>query len=265
MKRSIQSCSLLVILTCQAHAGLVFYSDFEGNGLDKSGFGNHVTWVGSQNYVSSAHGQAIRFDNAIGNVAATHYGKIPNSVSIRSLETSSFTVGFYMSVTDNSQLNGRLFGGGFGGAQIVFDYNAQTVPGAYGQLMDNSSQAVTTQPFAASNPNMVVTDGAWKWSFLVLDRQAGEMRQYVDSNLVAVAAFSSLDAINFPELFIGAVAGQTAYAARLTSLDDLAIWNHALTDEEIEEVVTNGVVPEPVTLIGLGAGLAFILKRRKKR
>ena len=264
MRRSILSCSLLCVLVSPVSAGLVFYSDFNGNGLDQSGYGNDVNWVGSQTYVSSPHGQAIRFDNPFGNAAATHYGRVPNSASIRSLESSSLTVAFFMSTADSAQQNGRVFGGGFAAPQLVFDYNAQFVPGAYGQLLDNSFQAVSTQPFATSNPNMIITDGGWRWSFLVVDRINGEMRQYVGSSLVATASFTSLDSINFPELLIGAVAGQTTSAARLTSIDDLAIWNHALTQEDIDGIVETGeVVPEPATMAILGIGIACFVRQRK--
>lgn len=242
-------------------SSLIYHSTFDHNANDISGYGNHGQIVGNPTFVSSPFGTAIEFNNPFGFQPANQYVKLPNSVSIRSLETSSFTLQFRIWTIDSAQQNGRIFGGGWGTPQIVFDYNAQLTPGAHGQIHDNQMRMVSLQPQASSNPNMIITDGVWRWVSVVLNRNTKTFSQYHDKVLVAQTSFTELDAINFPELYIGAVAAQIDYGARQTRLDDVAMFNRALTQEEIDETVDRGVVPEPCTLLGIAV---FIAKRRRK-
>jgi hypothetical protein len=266
MKRSFLSFSLLCLLVSPAAAGLVFYSGFNGNGLDHSGFGNDITWVGSQNYVSSLHGQAVSFNNPFNFVPATNYGIIPNSTSIRTLEQSSLTVMMLTKIADTAQQNGRLFGGGGSSSQIAFDYSAQLTAGAYAQIRDINGQTVSIEPQARTNGNLVITNDTWIWSTFVLDREAKILKQYKGSELVASESYSDFGKIDFPALYVGSIAQQTnGYGARLTLLDDLGIWNHALSEGEIEGVIDHGVVPEPCTIFALSLGFAYMVKSSKRK
>lgn len=97
----------------------------------------------------------------------------------------------------------------------------------------------------------------------MLDRSAGELRQYVDSTLVAAIPFGPFSSVILSDLSIGRIAFNTTFGARLTAVDDFRFYDQALTTGEVNALV-HGAVPEPSSIVLLASGLAFVLVRFRR-
>lgn len=122
-------------------------------------------------------------------------------------------------------------------------------------------------------------DGRWH-HIVAISELAVSTRLWVDGGLVAVGGPAFIDDIGnsdppAPDLFIGANP-QTGAQNRewRGQIDDTAIWNRALTNDEIAEIYTGGqagrslgdlIVPEPATGLIALAGLAAFVCRRPRR
>lgn len=249
------------LLAGQTQAVLVCAYDFDGNLLDSSGFGNDGVMSGTASYVASQGGQAIAFNNASGNSSPTRL-TIPNSTSVRTLENSSFSFAIRYRSSDTGGQNGRLFGGGWGGPQIVYDYNAGASASATFQIQDSNGQ-VLNAGWQNSNPGAITTTGQWLWGIGVLDRENQNMRVYVNNQLIEQTNFSSLGSIAFPALTLGAVHGQLQSSATMTDVESFRLYNHALSPDEVGDLVQT--VPEPGTMVVLASAALLVGWRRRRR
>lgn len=244
-------------LVAISSASQIIDYDFVGNATDGSGLNNHGVVHGNPSF----SGSTINFNNP-SQGSATQWVEIPNSTSVLNLAATSFTFGMLMKVQDTSGQVGRAFGGGWNEPQIAFVYNATGVPHAYWQVRDDMGNSVTTRDALFGNPLANITDGVWRWSFGVLDRNAKQIRQYVNDTKIAEVNFSSLAPIHFPGLNIGSILHQESSAAMLMSVDRFVLFDEALTDQRITDFVNP--VPEPTTVVAL-TGLFVAFVRRRKR
>ncbi len=250
------------LITCfflNANAALIVDYKFDDNAQDSSGLGNHGTIIGNAAFTNSPQGRAISFNNPLGNTAATQWVEIPNSASILALAPSSLSFAILYRSIDTDQVNGRLFGGG-ASSQLAYVYNATNVDEAYTRIDDVNGQLVTSREDVIGDPNAYTTDGNWHWGIGVLDRNAGVFRQYVDLHLVAEVSFTNLANIDIHNLTIGNISNQATSSARLTDVDRFMLFNHALSPEEVGELVNP--VPEPGVFVALACGFALSLRRK---
>jgi len=229
--------------------GLVAYYPFDGNANDASGNGNDGVITGNVVYVQGRNDldQAVYFNNPYGSVTANQYMSLPYSQSIQNMESSSFTISIFYKTTDNFQYNGRLFGNA---PYFVMDYNAGNKAQAYSHVSDGSNNYYVAKS-ADNNPNAITTDGQFHWQSLVLDRENNSLSQYIDGNLIDVTDISAIESINLNGLVLGASRVPDTYGARLTAVDELRLYNRALSESEIKQlagidpgcdVVSNGLV-----------------------
>jgi len=263
MRSLFLSAALLALCAAPGIANPIVHYNFDGNALDSSGLGNHGTIIGSPQFVAGTADQAIRFDNPLGQVIATQYVALPNSASILALQNSSFTFAIQYRSTDAAMTNGRLFGRNPlspPGSELTFVYNAGNVPEAYASVSDTNNKKMVTLSNVRGNLLAVTTDGQWHWGVVVLDRAAGELRQYVDTTLVASVDFAELGPVLFSDLSIGRINLNPTFGARLTAVDDFQLYDRALSAGEVRAlVVPAAAIPEPGSLFLLGAGLMGVL------
>jgi len=242
------------LFAASSSAGLVVHYDFNGNTLDSSGLGNNGTIFGNPAFVAGQIDQAIYFNNPIGQQVATQYVSLPNSASILALQNSSFTFAINYLSNDTTINNGRLFGRQpSSGSFIGFGVNSGALETSTG-VRDTTCHALDTLPVVSGNPIARTSDGQWHWGIVVLDRAAGELRQYVDTNLVATVPFGAFDSVTLSDLNIGRIAFNTTFGARLTAVDDFRLYSQALTTAEVNQLVN--AFPEPSSLVSAAMGLA---------
>jgi len=227
---------LPVLVQADLTSGLVAYYTFNGTVNDESGNGNHGTIYGNIEYVDGKKGQAIFLNNPIGYTSITQYVTIPYSQSISDLESSSFTIAILYKSTDTVQQNGRLFGNGgpfYPNTGICMDYNAIAHPQAYSSVSDGIYRYSVAE-YSDSNPDAITTDGQFHWQTLILDRDNKLIKQYIDNNLIETTPINSLSSIRFDGLVLGATEIGDTYGSRLTTVDEVRIYNRALTETEIQ-------------------------------
>jgi len=217
------------------NSGLVAYYPFNGNANDESGNDNHGTVHGAVSYVEGESGdQAIYIDNPHGDTGLqiTQYVEIPYSQSLADLEDSSLTIYILYRSTDTDQVNGRLFGHK---PYLVMDYNAGRNVQAYAHVGDAENTYLVADE-ADNDPNAVTTDGKYHSQILVLDRENKIAKQYVDNFLIDTAQTDSLGSLNLDSLVLGATSPYDTSGSRLTSVDEVRIYDRPLSEAEIQEL-----------------------------
>ena len=89
------------------------------------------------------------------------------------------------------------------------------------------------------------------------------MKVYVDGNMITSGTLSSS---------LATPSGTTFYLADFTTvmgnygglIDDVAVFNRALTDQEVLDIASGGAIPEPSSVLLALVGLAATLLHRRK-
>ncbi len=251
-----------LMLTTPVSAGLVAHYQLDGNVNDSSGFGNHGTLTGAPNFVASPGGQAIEFNNPVGFGIADQLMLLPNNFG--SLENASFSIAIRMRSIDTSQINGRLFGNNFSAAGMGFGYNREHSSNAGIFLRDTAVNGPSFFDNTAGSEGFVV-DGNWHWMVLVVDRSAQIATAWIDGNSQS-QSIAGLGATSFANLRLGALDDihsptGDAFGARNTWVDDLRIYDHALSSHEVGVLA----VPEPSAGLLTGSLLLVSLLIRTRR
>ena len=258
-----------------AQAGLVARYEFEGNVQDITGNGHNGQLFGGATFVPGPSGSAIHFLNPVGNALATQYVQLPNDPQITSLGirtstpgSGSFTVFMRVKSTDGAagHNNGRLFGVlNTGGSGLIINYNEGGSPGnstsAY--LYSNPGGAIGTNVNA---PAAYITDGLWHCVALSVNRLTDEAKYYVDNQLIQTLSLAGKGDYDLSNLAVGRNNGGngnptwTHFGARNTAVDDLRLYDTALTAQEIAHIC-----PEPTSFMLAAAGLvgAWMWRRRR--
>ncbi|MFN5621405.1 MAG: LamG-like jellyroll fold domain-containing protein [Flavobacteriales bacterium] len=229
-------------LSANLQTGLVGYWPFCGNANDESGNGN-------DGVVNGATLTEDRFGNAN---AAYGFDGVNNSIITPALLNASNDLTFSCWVNSNSESNQTILntiphtviGYGLnpwwaGSGNISFLYgNGQSA----GWSGDNSV-IVNPIPFLNTWVNHVIIKSGLHWKFL---ENNSVIYEFDSSNqpadIVAQLVFGHCD----PSICAETLSG---------SLDDIAIWNRALTPEEVQELYTGQPVTPPVTCTPLPSNL----------
>jgi hypothetical protein len=225
-----------VSLPSNLQQGLVGYWPFCGNANDESGNGN-------DGVVNGATLTEDRFGNA--NAAYGFDGS--NFITISDNDNLDLVSDFSIS----SWFNANSFpGNNFGGPINLIACKRNSTPsniidgfGGYGIWETNGAHVVSTQSFPnAGTQNYPSTDfniqtSNW-YSYTVTYNDTTDSLIYFLNGQVIFQESVPLDIQNNPyDLFLGALGSTPTYFFD-GSLDDIGIWNRALTAEEVQELYT---------------------------
>jgi len=207
---------------------LVLHYTLTKGAADQSGLGHDGVVVGDPVFEPNQCGDGVRFENPLGSALATEYIILPD---LSEYGEGSFTIALRLRSMDVGEQNGRLFGNNFLSPGIAIGYNrggcttasiALRLPGETHILFD-----------ASAGPERVVTDGQCHWLVLVIDRKQQVVRGHVDGAVQSQVLISDA-AANMREFWLGAISEPAGsgrhYAARLTAVDELRVYNGALSE-----------------------------------
>jgi hypothetical protein len=256
--------SLLLTPPILAQASQVGYWGFEEAGgsttiIDSSGAGNNGILVNgdASTRVTGKVGNALLFNGTTG--AGSTRVVIPDSSSLDLSTAGSFAA--WVKPDDLNRDAPIVAKEGNGN----LTYWSGVFFGKFGVLLDrDGNQPWESGTTAARSFGMVTT----AWTFLASTWDGTNIRHYQDGVFVGQHAFSGPLFNSSESLAIGVNSGYN-FTAFKGIIDEVRIYNNALTEGEIEAIFLNTTpVPEPRTyaliLAGLGL-LAFAAHRRNKR
>jgi hypothetical protein len=207
-------------------SGLVGWWPFNGNANDESGNENNGT-VNGANLTSDRFGnsnQAYGFDG-VNDFIQTPNQTLTSSVSFSGwYNMSSFnTPGNDMFFVSNQSLSNDIYS-----ANIAFGF--RSYQGDYGH--STYVQSPLTGYYATNN---LPTTNVWHHIVCVFEN-GSYVKMYLDTVLVYsnLSVVSNLSTANLPLLFGGT--GTSAFYYYFGQLDDIGIWNRALTLQEITDL-----------------------------
>lgn len=229
-----------------ASAALVSHWQFEGNLNDAAG-SNAGTANGPLGYQSAVVGQGLDLNGGHVSVANPIAGGLESA--------SGFTVALFVNfetvVGGGSLVNLRTTSNNSG-----FSLEERfAVPGSVSFFLNTVGGASFDEIFS---------DGWQTGRFYHLavsyDAASKQMKMYRDGTQIAFGLSTNSGMVTDPghQFFIGrnAVNGTLSNS----TLDEVRFYNSALTDQEIAALA----VPEPMTVLGLAAGVALLARRKRK-
>jgi hypothetical protein len=254
--------TFLVSLVCaeaQANSltnGVLGYWTFNGTAVDASGNGNGLSLSGGASYGPGQYGQALSLDGALGSSAVQ-----PVNNTAFDLGAGDFTIQVWANANDLS-----------GSPVLVEKFSGQSGPGWTFYLSPNASgiQFYSNGTLLLS-PSAAIPTHAWQ--DYIVERQGSVLSMFFDGSLVATGSISgSLSASSNPLLIGARDAGDGRNFTFSGLIDNVGIWNRALSNAEIGALWNNGAgvqlsfaVPEPTTLWLLCTGLMGLVIVRCRR
>jgi len=245
MRTSIIVYSLTLIATLFAlpvfaqnlEEGLVGYWEFDGNADDSSGNGYHGTENGDPTYVPGKFDQAISFED----IGA--YVVVPNSEDIKLLSTGTYTASAY--VKPSNMNNGDILFHGLGCSTW-----ASWFLGIGGGEPDaplvasNFVFAVRTSNGSAyTGVNAKASEG--DWTHVAATYDGTTLKLYVDGEESDSVETADLPWNSNEQLHIGGDPGCGGRSWYTGLMDDVRIYNRALTADEIARVMRSGAAVSP--------------------
>ncbi|MCX5646847.1 MAG: discoidin domain-containing protein [Phycisphaerae bacterium] len=215
----------------------VAHWSFDGSGLDSSGNHNDAKPHGKISYVPGLHGPAAQFHGQ------GDYFQVANNAAIQLRSTQQFCVTAYVQPAGlNQQV--ILLRGRFGSSRASWSLAVQG---------DLPYPSVTLYPgsfvFGVRASNAIaptVATGAavaGQWAHVAATYDGATLKLYVDAILQSsVAAPRPYD--NASDLYIGGDPGGSGYSWYAGLVDDVYIFDQALTDEQVQEVMQGPIQPQ---------------------
>jgi hypothetical protein len=217
--------------------GLVGYWPFCGNALDESGNNNHGTVNGATLTTDrfGNQGSAYGFDG-------TNYISVPNSSTFSFDSSNNFSIAFWQKKTNTSNdwqvmlSHACSNGNGYGGYQLG--------------LNGNLSFELGTTANEIFNGGDIQVDN-WNFITLTMDRQSDTAKIFQNGSLVGkqiVLPNQTYSPTCSPSLLFGAERNYWNQYYFNGLLDDIAIWNRALSQQEITQLYNQGVCQTSITV-----------------
>jgi len=247
-------CSLTIgassILTAPAVADLLGYWNFDATPADASGNGRDLTLFGSAGYASGL------FDGALslpGDPAS--FAQRLSDDDVYDFGGGDFTVQAWVNFSSLS------------GEQVLIEkFSGESGPGwTLTKLTNHSVLFFGAGGFGLSTLSDVVVVGDWQQ---VVARRSGDLAT-IWINGVQQAEVGGLGSISDTAgpLFVGRRNPDDPRGFALNGLlDEVAIWNTALTDTQIRTLWNDGIgsrVPGPSSAALLALGCAYVTRRRR--
>lgn len=252
MSRIMCIAALFVFLVTIANAELVSSWNFdEGQGnvaIDSAG-GHDGTLINGPSWTSGKIGGALNFDDTDDQVY------VADTDSLDFGANDSFTL---MAWVKSDSKNATIFSKrGYNSDGYTSGY-CLNVHFATGQLWFAIEGNSDDQSYIKGETNLV--DGLWHHVAAVRDTVTDKLLLYVDGKIDATSVIdtTTTSLANNKPLRIGTMEDLYYQAFFDGSIDDMRIYNHALTEQEIVNIV-----PEPTTILLLTMGAFFVSKKRK--
>lgn len=213
--------------------------------VDSSGNGNDGTITGA-GWITGVLGGALSFDS-------NDSVFVPDIPGIE-FSTGSFTIALWVKITGGANEKCRILQNGTEGTAQEpgigrrYQLYYSTTDGQFYFNIDGNSDGDKSRIEFSKND---VATGQWLHLAAVRDRSLNKMLVYLDGMLKAVAWEHTGNIASPGEgLFIGnGPVGTGVFEGLAGSIDDVRLYNHALTDSEIGKLATLGrgaSVPQPV-------------------
>jgi hypothetical protein len=201
--------------------GLVGWWPFNGNANDESGNGNNGT-VNGATLTSDRNGNANSSYYFSGSSCNTSIDANVNTSSIN----SAFTISYWMMRVGNGCLNSRIWEfcpgpvGSVPGAFEAYWYNSTNIAGI-DQITSTSSVISTTTNALLDN----------NWMNVIYSNNGLQAKLWVNGSLVDSSTSTGI--ISLATNFSIGRMGHSAYDAFNGNIDDIVLWNRALTQQEV--------------------------------
>lgn len=236
---------LSISISSYAARDLVLYLPFnEGSGQianDLSKFKNNCSLKGNPKWIDGKFGKALEFDGKT-------WGEVPNSPSLQI--TDALTIETWV----------KLYGGGEG-TQSAVEKGSAWKDGEYNLAALYSNGTLLQMedlPANCADANIGSSVQDNKWHFLVGTWDGAVIRLYIDGKLDKEMACAGKLLTNDDPLFIGARGGTQRFL--VGALDEIKIYNYALSNDEINKDMLNPVITS-VSHIGRLATTWGLLKQ----
>ena len=219
-------------------SGLVAHYEFEGNANDSSGNGNHGTEYGGLTYADGVSGKAGKFASGLNTIigdTSGSYIEVNNNSSLQI--TDSITISSWVKIS-NSDYN--VYGNEWNSLLTKSSFGT-----SYGVMIARDSQDNTTLRFYHKGLTTDSTDMSWndfqinKWYFLTLTYDGIKTQIYLDGILKTSSITNGKIEKNSQNIIFGLnkYTQDAWYPYYLQGfLDDLRIYNRALSESEINEL-----------------------------
>jgi gliding motility-associated-like protein len=216
--------------------GLVGWWPFNGNAQDESGNGNHGTANGAA-LTSDRSGNlnsAFFFDGVSNSIDVLNNASLnienPNKISICYWINATSLSSTQLSFIVIKQTSGGINQDGFNsGVDILFNstFRIQNGPSSSSFTLNSPINSITTK----------------NWIFICQVWNGIEGRTYLNNNLVGQMQGFAVVGNNTSELKFGLPKIIDTYAKGFHGkIDDIGIWNRALTDSEIKDLYNSGTL-----------------------
>lgn len=237
-----------------ASAVLVSHWPGEGDANDVVDANHGILVNGATATAGGVVGQAFSFDGTDDGVS------VADSLSLDL--TGSFTIDAWVKFFSIAPTTQHWVAGKAGTYQMVVRADQRLAVAFFNPLTSSFVGAATTSP---------VPTGVFVHLAGTYDQPTGQVKVYVDGNLGATAslALGTPVATNDFSFYIGGVTGEVGVPPQQFShaiIDEVELYNHALTQAEIAELASPVPEPATLTLIAAGAtGLAVARRLRRRR
>ncbi|GHH28118.1 sialidase family protein [Streptomyces lanatus] len=196
--------------------------------------------LGGASTTSGRFGGAMAFDGANDAVRLPHRSQLK-------LGTESFTASLWFRYTSRTGEQPMLWMGGIGGGQPQFWLRGEPASNRVRALMTVRSGATTVRSASVST-TAAHNDG--QWHHLALRRGGGRLTLFIDGRAISTAGVSGSVSRTSP---FGVHIGQRmdSRAFFTGAIDEVRVWNRALTDAEVTRVRQTNIGPSTNTTLWL--------------
>ena len=215
--------------------GLVGYWPFNGNANDLSG----------SNLNGTVNGSSLTTDRFNNSNSAYNYNGTSNNIvvlnsTILNVENWSVSAWYKTSVNSNTIQRITTKQTGSVGNSNVFAILFQNGK-VYGSFYNGSTEVITSD-------NSITSDGNWHHVVYIRNQNLNKLYIYVDNVLKDSTTNSFGNLANTANLFIGSSGAGTNIQWWNGKIDDIGIWNRALTTDEISNLYNANICYQSVTV-----------------